>query len=80
VCKTLLNIAHCLGYMLDVRSWYIILEAMQRIEAVAKRSNFRRNNPSISQANGSQTLVDFADIRIHVLEKMTEYDLGQPSQ
>ncbi len=36
VCKTLLNIAHCLGYILDVRSWYIILECMQRIETVIR--------------------------------------------
>ena len=28
ICKTLLNIAHCLGYILDVKSWYIILETM----------------------------------------------------
>lgn len=36
VCKTLLNIAHCLGYFMDVKSWYIILETMQRIEGVIK--------------------------------------------
>jgi hypothetical protein len=36
VCKTLLNIAHCLGYILDVKSWYIILETMQRIETMIK--------------------------------------------
>lgn len=36
ICKTLLNIAHCLGYILDVKSWYIILETMQKIETVIK--------------------------------------------
>jgi len=34
--KTLLNIAHCFGYMLDVKSWYIILETMQKIENIVK--------------------------------------------
>ena len=36
VCKTLLNIAHCLGFILDVKSWYIILETMQKIETIIK--------------------------------------------
>jgi hypothetical protein len=36
VCMTLLNIAHCLGCILDVKSWYIILETMQRIETMIK--------------------------------------------
>ena len=43
ICKTLLNIAHCLGYMLDVRSWFIILEALQRIETVIRKT--RRLKP-----------------------------------
>jgi len=28
ICKTLLNIAHCLSHILDVKSWYIVLETM----------------------------------------------------
>jgi hypothetical protein len=37
ICKTLLNIAHCLGSILDVRSWYIVLECMQRVEGAIKK-------------------------------------------
>jgi hypothetical protein len=38
ICKTLLNIAHCLGYLLDVRSWYLLLDCMQRIETTISRT------------------------------------------
>lgn len=61
ICKTLLNIAHCLGYMLDVRSWYIILDTMQRIETVIKNAKTKRMGggminrtaPTINQATGA---------------------------
>ena len=59
ICKTLLNIAHCLGYILDVKSWYIILETMQKIETVIKtkiktKSAARgTNQPVINQQTGN---------------------------
>ena len=34
ICKTFFNIAHCLCHILDVKSWYLILETMQKIETV----------------------------------------------
>ena len=34
ICKTFFNIAHNLCHILDVKSWYLILETMQKIEAV----------------------------------------------
>ena len=34
ICKTFFNIAHNLCHILDVKSWYLILETMQKIESV----------------------------------------------
>lgn len=88
ICKTLLNIAHCLGYLLDVRSWYIILDTMQRIEAVIKNAKnkrlgggmINRTAPTINQATGAQTLVEFNDVKQRVQDKLKEYNLlSRPS-
>jgi hypothetical protein len=37
ICKTVLNIAHCLCHILDVKSWFVILETMQKVEDIIKR-------------------------------------------
>jgi len=37
MCKTLLNIAHCLCHILDVKSWFVILDTMQNIEYVINK-------------------------------------------
>jgi len=34
ICKTFFNIAHCLCHVLDVKSWFLIFETMQKIESV----------------------------------------------
>lgn len=34
ICKTLLNIAHCLCHILDVKSWFLILETMQKVQLI----------------------------------------------
>ena len=34
ISKTLMNVSHCLCHVLDVKSWFIILETMQKIESV----------------------------------------------
>ena len=31
IIKTLLNIAHCLCHILDVKSWYLIFDTMQTV-------------------------------------------------
>jgi hypothetical protein len=73
-----------LGYILDVKSWYIILETMQKIETVIKSRVKTKGktvvvgaNPSqpLINQNGNQTLVDFNEIKTKVLEKVKEYNL-----
>ena len=39
ISKTVLNIAHCLCHILDVKSWFVILETMQKVEDIVKRRN-----------------------------------------
>ena len=34
ICNTLLNISNQLCHVLDVKSWFLILETMQKIETV----------------------------------------------
>lgn len=34
ISKTLMNVSHSLCHVLDVKSWFIILETMQKIESV----------------------------------------------
>lgn len=60
-----MNIAHCLGYLLDVRSWYIILETLQKIEIVIHR---RVRAPSQQ--------VEFGDIRQRVQDKLRDFNLS----
>jgi len=67
ICKTLLNIAHCLGHILDVKSWYIILETMQRIEGVI--------NSKRKKANAIQQSMDFGEIKQKVTARMQEYQI-----
>ena len=82
MCKTLLNIAHCLGSILDVKSWYIILETMQRIEVMIKikmKQRGRNIQPQINQS-GNQTLVEFSEIKQKVQDKMKEYNIVDRSK
>lgn len=58
ICKTLLNIAHCLGYILDVKSWYIILETMQRIETVVKNRTKVKGKAVYAGNNAQQPVVN----------------------
>jgi hypothetical protein len=37
VCKTLLNISHYSGSILDVKSWYSIFETLQKVEKVINK-------------------------------------------
>ena len=43
MCKTLFNISHCLCHILDVKSWFVILETMQNIEYVIMRRGSSSN-------------------------------------
>ena len=65
VCKSLLNIAHCLGYLLDVKSWFIILQTMQDIEKyIAGKMKPRTNKQTIT--------IDYAEIKSKVTKKIKE--------
>lgn len=74
VCKTLLNIAHCLCHILDVKSWFVILETMQNIELVTNRRGATQDTPF------KQTPVNFAELRAAVQQRMQDQNLLERSQ
>jgi hypothetical protein len=76
VCKTLLNIAHCLGYLLDVRSWYLLLDCMQRIETtISRTAKYKRQSTRAQPLAQLQAGIEFAEIRQRVQDKMKEYNM-----
>jgi hypothetical protein len=70
VCKSLLNISHCYGAILDVKSWYSIFETLQKVEKVITKKLHlmvgtleKYQNRPIFNKDGNQTLVNFSELR-----------------
>jgi hypothetical protein len=78
ICKTLFNVAHCLGSILDSKSWFIILQTMQEIEEQIKIFSSKivaGATPSNSSNNEIKQGIDFIDLKRKVSENMTEYNI-----
>ena len=81
ICKTILNISHCLYHILDVRSWFTILETMQKIELIIKHKlhaggHQLEKKPSFNQ-KGNQTLLNFNDLKDSVSGKMHQFNIHE---
>ena len=80
ICKTFFNIAHCLCHILDVKSWFLILETMQKIENVIDKKLqvhglvARKDRPAFNQ-DGNQLIINFEDLKKKVEEKMVRYNI-----
>lgn len=80
ICKTFFNIAHCLCHILDVKSWFLILETMQKIENVINKKLqvhglvSRKNQPTFNQ-DGNQLIINFEDLKKKVEDKMVRFNI-----
>ena len=85
ICKTFFNIAHCLCHILDVKSWYLILETMQKIEAVINQKlqvhgfTKQADRPTFNQ-DGCQQIINFQELKRKVDDKMRQYNVVERSQ
>ena len=50
--KTLFNIAHCLGGILDVTSWHIVLATLQKTELYLSKMKNLSNSAKTTQIAG----------------------------
>lgn len=75
ICKAFFNISHCLCHVLDVKSWYLILETMQKIESVIHKKLQvnglvqRKDRPALNQ-DGNQLIINFEELKRKVEDKM----------
>ena len=85
ICKTFFNIAHCLCHVLDVKSWFLILETMQKIEAVIDKKLQvhglvqRKDRPAFNQ-DGNQLIINFEELKKKVDDKMVRFNIVERSQ
>ena len=85
ICKTFFNIAHCLCHILDVKSWYLILETMQKIETVTNQKlqvhgfTKQADRPTFNQ-DGCQQIINFQELKRKVDGKMRQYNVIERSQ
>ena len=84
ICKTFLNIAHCLCHVLDVKSWFLILETMQKIETVIHKKLQvhglvqRKDRPAFNQ-DGNQLIINFEELKKKVEDKMIRFNIVERS-
>lgn len=71
VCKTLFNIAHCLAGILDMKSWFTLLETLQKIECYIIKYNLQKAPPG----KMSQSRIDFTAVTKRALENLEKYNL-----
>ena len=85
ICKTFFNIAHCLCHVLDVKSWFLILETMQKIEAVINQKlqvhgvRQSKDRPAFNQ-DGNQLIINFDELKRKVEEKMLQFNIIERSK
>ena len=85
ICKTFFNIAHCLCHVLDVKSWFLILETMQKIETVIHKKLQvhglvqRKDRPAFNQ-DGNQLIINFEDLKKKVEDKMVRHNIVERSE
>ena len=84
ICKTFFNIAHCLCHVLDVKSWFLILETMQKIENVINKKLqvhglvARKDRPTFNQ-DGNQLIINFEELKKKVEGKMVQFNIVERS-
>ena len=84
ICKTFFNIAHCLCHVLDVKSWFLILETMQKIETVIHKKLQvhglvqRKDRPAFNQ-DGNQLIINFEELKKKVEDKMIRFNIVERS-
>ena len=85
ICKAFFNIAHCLCHVLDVKSWFLILETMQKIETVLHKKLQvhglvqRKDRPAFNQ-DGNQLIINFEELKKKVEDKMLAHNIVERSQ
>jgi hypothetical protein len=65
-----------------VRSWYLLLDCMQRIETtISRTAKYKRQSTRAQPLAQLQAGIEFAEIRQRVQDKMKEYNmLGEGKQ